>query len=146
MDTALSIIGFYFALIGFISGLFFTRLDSWYGDVREFYGSYSGEDPAKKNTPDNCRKNRIKQMGLEQSTPLGSFVVVGLLTTALTLLSWGVPITDPQMNTFLFLRLPLILTVLVYWIGGFILLSKSQSLLTLIKTEIDKVLGPLPKP
>ena len=28
MDNALTIIGFYFTLIGFISGLFFTRLDA----------------------------------------------------------------------------------------------------------------------
>ena len=39
MDNALSIVGFYFTLIGFVSGLFFTRLDSWYGQVREFWGS-----------------------------------------------------------------------------------------------------------
>ncbi len=38
MNDAVGLVGFYFTLIGFISGLFFTRLDSWYGDVRVFYG------------------------------------------------------------------------------------------------------------
>lgn len=139
MDNALSIIGFYFTLIGFISGLFFTRLDSWYGQVREFWGSMKllekGTDKIEKS-----KEGRIKLIGLQASAPTGSFIAVGLLTSALTLLSFGIPITNPQLNPFVFLRLPLIVTVLMYWVGGVLLLGKGNELLGKVSEQIDKVL------
>ncbi len=143
MDSALSIIGFYFTLIGFISGLFFTRLDNWYGQVREFSGEYSGELPEKKNTTDNCRKNRVTLMGLMESAPQGSFITVGCLTTTLMFLSWGVPVNNAEINPFIYLWGPLLLTVLIYWSGGIFLLNKGYKKLNGIGKEIDKVLGPI---
>jgi hypothetical protein len=141
MDMALAILGFYFTLIGFIGGLFFTRLDSWYGQVREFSGSYSGEEPETKNTPVNCRKFRIKIMGLRESAPQGSFIAVGCLTTALALLSWAVPFASPQVNPVIFLRVPLILTIFMYWSGGILLLRKGNTLLEKIDKELEKIIG-----
>lgn len=139
MDNALSIIGFYFTLIGFISGLFFTRLDSWYGQVREFWGSMK---LLEKETDkiEKSKEGRIKLIGLQESAPIGSFIAVGLLTSALTLLSLGIPITNSQINPFVFLQLPLIVTVVMYWIGGLLLLKKGNELLGKVSEQTDKVL------
>jgi hypothetical protein len=139
MDNALSIIGFYFTLIGFISGLFFTRLDSWYGQVREFWGSMKVLEKATDKI-NKSKEARIKLIGLQQSAPQGSFIAVGLLTTVLTILSLWIPITSSAVNPFIFLRVPLILTVLLYWIGGILLLQKGSKLLGKISTLIDEVL------
>jgi hypothetical protein len=139
MDNALSIIGFYFTLIGFISGLFFTRLDSWYGQVREFWGSMKLLEKATDKL-EKSKEGRIKLIGLQESAPKGSFIAVGLFTSTLTVLSLGIPIGSSAVNPFVFLRIPLIATVLLYWIGGFLLLKKGNELLRMVSTQIEKVL------
>ena len=139
MDNALAIIGFYFTLIGFISGLFFTRLDGWYGDVREFWGTMKWLEK-ETDKIDKSKKARITLTGLRESAPRGSFISVGFLTSALTALSLFVPISAPAVNPFVFLQLPLVVTVLLYWIGGIILLRKGGNLLAQVKAQIDKVL------
>lgn len=141
MDNALAIIGFYFTLIGFISGLFFTRLDAWYGDVREFAGKYEGEEAVKNINVENCKKQRVTLYGLRQSSPRGSFIGVGIFTTALLVLSFFVPILNPAVNTFLFLHLPLILTIVLYWAGGTFLLLRGSARLKGISEKINAVLG-----
>jgi hypothetical protein len=142
MENALSIIGFYFTLIGFISGLFFTRLDSWYGKVREFWGEMKLLERETDKIAAS-KKGRITMLGLRESAPTGSFIAVGLLTTALTLLSFGIPSSSVEVNPFIFLRLPLIVTVLMYWTGGVLLLRKGGKLLGDVSAQIDTILPPL---
>jgi len=48
MSDAVGLMGFYFTLIGFISGLFFTRIDSWYGSVRSFQGTLASITDSNK--------------------------------------------------------------------------------------------------
>jgi hypothetical protein len=132
MDNALAIIGFYFTLIGFISGLFFTRLDSWYGSVREFEGSLQ----SLSNRNDYILA-KSKKDGLRASAPIGSFIAVGLLTSALTLLSLFIPIENGNLNPNIYLRLPLVVTVLAYWGGGYFLFRQGNSLLNSAKRRID---------
>jgi hypothetical protein len=139
MDNAISIIGFYFTLIGFISGLFFTRLDSWYGDVRKFWGSMKFLEK-ETDKIDKSKKGRITLNGLHESSPRGSFIGIGLLTTSLTLLSFAIPIVSTEVNPFVFLMIPLIVTVLSYWIGGFVLLKKGNDLLGDVTKLIETVL------
>ncbi len=139
MDNALSIIGFYFTLIGFVSGLFFTRLDSWYGQVREFWGSMKLLEKATDKI-EKSKEARIKLIGLQESAPKGSFIAVGLFTSSLTLLSLGIPLVSSEVNPIIFLRIPLIVTVLMYWIGGFLLFKKGNELLRMVNAQIEKVL------
>ena len=139
MDNALTIIGFYFTLIGFVSGLFFTRLDSWYGQVREFWGSMKmlEKEPDKI---DKSKKARITLIGLQESAPKGSFIAVGLFTAILTILSFFITINNSDVNPFIFLRIPLVVTVLIYWVGGILLLTKGKELLDKVNSQIIKVL------
>lgn len=139
MDNSLSIIGFYFTLIGFISGLFFTRLDSWYGQVREFWGSIKLLEKETDKLAAS-KKARISSTGLRESAPKGSFIAVGLFTIFLTLLSLCIPIKASEVNPFIFLKIPLIATVLMYWIGGFLLLKKGNELLDKVNEVIGEVL------
>ncbi len=143
MDNALAVLGFYFTLIGFISGLFFTRLDGWYGKVREFWGSalLLEKDPQRL---EKSKAARLTLNGLAESAPQGSFIAVGAFTTSLTLLSFAVPFENPPVDPWLFLRLPLIATILLYWAGGVILLHKGSYLLNQVKVSIEQVLPPLP--
>jgi hypothetical protein len=139
MDSALSILGFYFTLIGFISGLFFTRLDSWYGQVREFWGSVRLLEK-EQDKIDKSKKARITSNGLRESAPKGSFVAIGFFTTILAVLSTFIPVQVPQVNPVIFLTLPLFATVLMYWIGGYILFRKGKELLEKIDSQIEKIL------
>jgi hypothetical protein len=131
MDNALAIVGVYFTLIGFISGLFFTRLDSWYGDVKEFEGSLRS-----LSNREDYKVAQSKKDGLKSSTPMGSFIAVGFLTTMLTLLSLLIPTENPALNPNLYLKTPLIMTVLFYWAGGALLFRKGNSILQDVTRKI----------
>jgi hypothetical protein len=124
MDNALAVVGFYFTLIGFISGLFFTRLDSWYGTVKEFEGLLKSLSKREDYESAESRKD-----GLKSSAPTGSFIAVGILTTMLTILSLLIPIENTTLNPNVYLRGPLVITVFSYWLGGILLLRKGRSIL-----------------
>jgi len=133
MSDAVGVIGFYFTLIGFISGLFFTRIDGWYGTVRAFEGKVASLNEASAFVAAKAEAD-----GLSASAPTGSFIAVGLLVTTLTVLAFLYPITTPTTNPVVFLYGPIALTVLAYWIGGIVLLAKAKSLLTGAGQKIDK--------
>lgn len=139
MDDALAISGFYFTLIGFVSGLFFTRLDGWYGSVREFEGGLSVL-VNKPGTRDQFEEARIKLKGLLSSRPSGSFAAIGILMTALLTLSLFVPVSNSNLNPLFFLRVPLIATVVAYWIGGISLLRKGKRILELADANTSEAL------
>jgi len=135
MDNALALTGFYFTIIGFISGLFFTRLDSWYGEARQFAGSVS-----MMQTVDEFKRARQQLNGIKSSAPTGSFIAIGLFTTILLVLALLVPISETVVNPIIFIRVPLILTVLAYWLGGCILLISARKLLAVSHEKIEKAL------
>ena len=124
MNDALSLLGFYFTLIGFIGGLFFTRLDAWYGSVRGFKGKVTQLTKRDEYQTANADVN-----GLAESKPFGSFIAVGLLLTGLMLLGFFVPINTPIVNPFLFIYAPILLSVAAYWVGGFVLIKKAETLI-----------------
>ncbi len=132
MSDALGVIGFYFTLIGFISGLFFTRIDGWYGSVRAFSGKL-----ASVNEKNAFVIAGAEWDGLSASAPTGSFIAVGILVTALTVLAFLFPIPNPSVSPALFLYGPIVLTVIFYWFGGIILLVKAKSVLSKARQKID---------
>jgi hypothetical protein len=131
MSDTLGILGFYFTLIGFISGIFFTRLDSWYNDVRA--------KTAVVNSTTNANKLislREDLTGLASSEPGFSFVAIGLFLTALAVLSFFVPAGQSAVNVTLFLYVPLVITVIIYWVSGAVLLVRARALLKAAETTI----------
>lgn len=134
MDNALAIVGFYFTIIGFISGLFFTRLDSWYGDVREFSGSVSIMEEIKE-----FKQARNKLAGLKSAKPSGSYISIGVLTTILLLMTFFIPLEQSTVNATVFLRFPIILTVLAYWLGGGWIFYQANKLIKQAEQRINKV-------
>lgn len=131
MNDAVGIIGFYFTLIGFISGLFFTRIDSWYGSVRAF--------SAKVNTfkkRDDYITAEGEAGGLSASAPTVSFLAVGVLLLLLSYLAFRLPTANAPVDPTTFLHIPIFVTVLAYWAGGAALLLGAKSLLSKAKTRI----------
>ena len=133
MDDAIGLIGLYFALIGFISGLFFTRIDSWYGSVRSFHGTL-----ALLEERSEYRGAKTQMSGLKASKPTGSFVAVGFLLSALTALAFFVSMERSAINPLVFVYLPLLATTGAYWFGGTVLLRKSTSQLAVAEEEINE--------
>jgi hypothetical protein len=124
VSDTLGILGFYFTLIGFISGIFFTRLDSWYNDVRAKVAIVNATNNANK-----LISLRDDLAGLASSEPSFSFGAIGLFLSALAVLSFFLPAGTTAVNTALFLYVPLVVTVLVYWISGLALLVRARSML-----------------
>jgi hypothetical protein len=106
VSDALGLAGFYFTLIGFVSGLFFTRLDGWYGAVRAFHGKLTAF--TRREQYEDAEPER---QGLVASAPWSSFAVVGVLLTLLMVLAFLVPVQDSPVNPWLFIYAPLIVTV-----------------------------------
>jgi hypothetical protein len=124
VSDTLGLLGFYFTLIGFISGIFFTRLDSWYNDVRARVAIVNASNDARKLV-----SLRDDLAGLSSSEPGFSFAAIGLFLTALAILSMFVPAGTSSINTTIFLYVPLVVTVLAYWISGFVILRRARTLL-----------------
>ena len=131
MSDTLGILGFYFTLIGFISGIFFTRLDSWYNDVRAKAAVVSSTNNANK-----LISLREDLTGLASSEPTFSFGGIGLFVTALAILSFFVPAAPGNVNITLFLYIPLVTTVIIYWASGITLLVRGRSLLKAAENTI----------
>ena len=136
MNDALSLVGFYFTLIGFVGGLFFTRLDSWYGSVRQFKGKVVQLRKREEFESANAEVN-----GLQESQPKGSFVSVGILLSLLVLLGVFVPVTNSPINPIVFLYVPMTITVASYWVGGFVLFHQAGKLLTAARAVIGEGLS-----
>jgi sterol desaturase/sphingolipid hydroxylase (fatty acid hydroxylase superfamily) len=133
VSDSLGILGFYFTLIGFISGIFFTRLDSWYNDVRAKVAVVNASNDARKLV-----SLRDDLAGLSSSTPGFSFTAIGLFLTALAILSTFVPAGTTTVNVTIFLYIPLFVTVLVYWISGFVILTRARTLLKAARDTIAR--------
>lgn len=127
MSNALGIIGFYFTLIGFISGLFFTRIDTWYGSVRAFHGKL-----VYYTRREEFLAARAEANGLAASAPTGSFIAVGIFVSLLGALSLLLPfnVNDAGAYTALFIYVPLIVTIAAYWLGGVVFISQARTLLS----------------
>lgn len=135
MSSTLGIIGFYFTLIGFISGLFFTRIDTWYGSVRAFHGKL-----AYYTRREEFLAARAEANGLTASAPTGSFIAVGIFVSLLTVLSFLLPFdaNDAGAGTALFIYVPLIITIAAYWLGGVIFISQARMLLSSSQLLIER--------
>jgi len=131
MSDAVGLVGFYFALIGFISGLFFTRLDGWYGDVRAYAGKVSATTDVE-----TLKAIEPEGKGLDASVPLHSFIVIGVFLSLLALLSYFVPIENASLNPRIFLYIPLTITVLLYWGGGILLIRGGKNVLHIAQRDI----------
>jgi hypothetical protein len=131
VSDTLGILGFYFTLIGFISGIFFTRLDSWYNDVRA-----KGAVVNSTNNANKLISLREDLTGLASSEPTVSFGGIGIFVTALAVLSFFVPPTSGNVNIAVFLYVPLVATVLIYWASGIALLVRGRALLKAAENTI----------
>jgi hypothetical protein len=131
MNDPLGILGFYFTLIGFLTGIFFTRLDSWYNDVRAKEALVD-----QRTTTSRLQDLKEDLIGLKNSAPLVSFIAIGIFLTVLGLLSLYIPLTNSPVNPTIFLYTPLWVTVATYWIGGIALLVRAAQL---IKTAIGTI-------
>jgi hypothetical protein len=136
MNDALSLVGFYFTLIGFVGGLFFTRLDSWYGSVRQFKGKV-----VQLRRREEFESANAEASGLQESQPKGSFISVGILLSLLVLLGVFVPVTGSSVSPILFLYVPMTVIVAAYWVGGFVLLHAAGKLLAEAQTVISQGLS-----
>ena len=135
--NAVGIVGLYFALIGFISGIFFTRLESWYSDVRSKRGTILQNIQMAKSV-DSYTNLEIPFKGLNASKPLSSFLGIGGFVSGLAILSAFIPITDSGFNPLIFLYLPVALTVLGYWIGGLLIFKSGSRAIEDSLSDIDK--------
>lgn len=111
MSEAMTLIAFYFAVISLASSLFFNQVEAWHGPVRSFETSLKElKDVEQWRRADEQRKP------LEAAAPNLFAVLVGVLVAGLTILAFLVPIpAQPPFDPLLFLRLPLLLVVILFW-------------------------------
>ena len=101
--------------------------------MRSFHGSLDSLEERSE-----YRGAKTQMLGLKASIPVGSFVAVGVLLSALTVLAFFVPVEGSTVDPLLFVRLPLVVTVGAYWLGGVVLLRKGYHRLTKAEEKVDE--------
>lgn len=134
MSDTVSLFAFYFTLIGFISGIFFTRLDKWHSDVRAAQAVLT-----KATTRDEYKHSDKDFAKLESSRPVVSFILVGMFISVLAWLGFQIPLqTETTIDLWMFLKAPVLATVLLYWVGGGALLLLGTLIINKGKAEANK--------
>lgn len=111
VGKAMTLIAFYFAVISLASSLFFNQVEAWHGPVRSFETSLKEIDDV-----DGWRLADEQRKPIEAAAPNLFAVLVGLLVAVLTALAFLVPIpSQPPFDPLLFLRLPLLFVVVLFW-------------------------------
>jgi hypothetical protein len=111
MSEAMTLIAFYFAVISLASSLFFNQVEAWHGPVRSFETSLKELEEV-----DQWRRADEQRKPLEAAAPNFFAALVGVLVAGLTILAFLVPIpAHPPFDPLLFLRLPLLVVVVLFW-------------------------------
>ena len=130
----MTLIAFYFAVISLASSLFFNQVEAWHGPVRSFETSLKELEEVEQ-----WRRASEQREPLEAAAPNLFAVLVGLLVAGLTVLAFLVPIpARPPFDPLLFLRLPLLLVVVLFWGLGLARLFDGHRRLATAKEDIKK--------
>ena len=107
----MTLIAFYFAVISLASSLFFNQVEAWHGPVRSFETSLKELEEV-----DEWRRADEQRKVIKAAAPNLFAVLVGLPVAGLTALAFLVPIpSQPPFDPLLFLRLPLLFVVVLFW-------------------------------
>ena len=134
MGETMTLIAFYFAVISLASSLFFNQVEAWHGPVRSFETSLKELEEVEQ-----WRRASEQREPLKAAAPNLFAVLVGLLVAGLTFLSFLVPTpARPPFDPLLFLRLPLLLVVVLFWGLGLARLFDGHRRLATAKEDIRK--------
>lgn len=134
MGETMTLIAFYFAVISLASSLFFNQVEAWHGPVRSFETSLK----ALKDV-EQWRRASEQREPLKAAAPDLFAVLVGLLVAGLAILAFLVPTpARPSFDPLLFLRLPLLLVVVLFWGLGLARLFDGHRRLATAEEEIEK--------
>lgn len=107
----MTLIAFYFAVISLASSLFFNQVEAWHGPVRSFQTTLE-----ELKEVEQWRRADEQRKPIEAAAPNLFAALVGLLVAGLTVLAFLVPVPDnPPFDPLLFLRLPLLSVVVLFW-------------------------------
>jgi len=130
----MTLIAFYFAVISLASSLFFNQVEAWHGPVRSFETSLK-----ELKKVEQWRQASEQREPLEAAAPNLFAVLVGLLVASLAILAFLVPTpARPPFDPLLFLRLPLLFVVVLFWGFGLARLLDGYRRLATAKEEIKK--------
>ena len=133
MGEAMTLIGFYFAVISLASSLFFSQVEAWHGPLRSFEASIKGLTDVEQ-----WRQADEQIEPIEAAAPNLFAVLVGLLVAGLTILAFLVPIPNhPPFDPLVFLRLPLLSVVVLFWGLGLARLIDGHLRLRQAKKDIE---------
>jgi hypothetical protein len=137
MNESVSVIALYFALISFLGGIFFSRLDNWYNEIRSKRALAFSKTEYSKDTYFRLREALLS---LKSSKPLSGFIGFGSFTTFVAVLGIFIPVTNPPFDPIVFLYMPLVITVLIYWIFGILILFNGSRLIREAEQEVIVIL------
>ena len=129
----MTLIAFYFAVISLSSSLFFNQVEAWHGPIRSFEASLKELEEVEQ-----WRRANEQREPIEAAAPNLFAVLVGLLVAGLTVLAFLVPIpNDPPFDPLMFLRLPLVFVVVLFWGLGLARLIDGHRRLSQAKKDIE---------
>jgi uncharacterized membrane protein (DUF485 family) len=128
MSDAISLLGFYLAMVALLSSTFFTKLESWYSDVQAaaaLWSIFPKENPVLQE----LKEHQKRALGLQSAFPWRGFVLVVLFLALITIFGalLGCHVTSPFVPlTFVFV--PGVVFEVLFFVGSilFLWLGKRQ--------------------
>jgi hypothetical protein len=134
MSDAISLLGFYLAMVALLCSIFFTKLDEWYGQVRvaaRLWSAFERQNPDLKE----LKRHHETALGLQSALPWRGFALVAsfliLISVFSALLSCFV--TTPSIPL-LYIFAPGGLFELFFFVGSICLLCQG-------KRQIDSIVA-----
>lgn len=140
-SDALSLLSFYLALVALLSSIFFTRLESWYNDVRVAAKLW---DLEPKINPDllSINDHVEKLISLQSSKPIIGFLLVLsfliLISIFGALLGNMIPDSSIPLS---FIFVPGVIFDSIFLVVSIYLLVSGEGRIKRTLAEVDRVLG-----
>lgn len=140
-SDAISLLGFYLALVALLSSIFFTRLEGWYSEVQVAVKLW---DLEPKINPDlaSIGGHKMKFIGLQSARPILGFLLVSAFLILISIFGaqLGNMIPDSPISLS-FIFVPGVIFDIIFFAGSIVLLEKGKDKIKKSLAEVEKALG-----
>lgn len=141
MNDAVSLLGFYLAMVALLASIFFARLETWYSEVQVLARLWK-EFPRRNPDPHDLASLRQQALSLQSSFPLLGFLLVGSFLILISLFGalLGGQVTWSTVAPW-YIYLPGALFEVIFFGGAIFLLTQGKNKVDTALTEIDALRG-----
>lgn len=141
MSDVLSLLGFYLALVGLLSSIFFTALDKWHSDVRVAVRLWSVDRGVPHLEIKKLEDHYQKALSVQSARPVWGFVLVLFFLVIISISSGLLGLrAQPASTSLLYIYVPGAVFEILFVGGSLWFLLKGKKEIDTTLSEIEKKL------